>query len=151
MATSKTAKAPVKKAETKQVFSDVELEAMQAARNERRKGSKADGEADLKAAIEKLEGLDRTIAEGLHRIVTANAPSLLPKTWYGMPAWANADGKAVCFFQAASKFKARYGTFGFNPEARLDDGNIWATSFALLKLGADEEAQITALLRKAVG
>jgi uncharacterized protein YdhG (YjbR/CyaY superfamily) len=148
--TTKTAKAPTK-TKAEKAFSDVELEAMQAAKAERKKGGKADGAADLKAAIEKLTGLDRTLAEALHRIVTENAPSLQPKTWYGMPAWANADGKAVCFFQAASKFKVRYATFGFQPEASLDDGAVWATSFAVTKLGPAEEKQIAALVKKAVG
>ena len=151
MATSRTEKAPVKKAKAAKAFSDVEMEAMQAAKAERKKGGKADGAADLKAAIDKLTGLDRTLAEALHRIVTENAPSLQPKTWYGMPAWANADGKAVCFFQAASKFKVRYATFGFQPEATLDDGAVWATSFAVTKLGPSEEKQIAALVKKAVG
>ena len=147
MATTK----PAKKSKSNAVFSDAELEAMQAAKTERKKGSKADGEADLKAAIDKLDGLDRSLAEALHRIVMASAPSLNPKTWYGMPAWANADGKAVCFFTPGGKFKARYASFGFNPEAKLDDGNMWATSWAVLKLGRAEEKQIAALVKKAVG
>ncbi len=149
-ATKKT-KAPPKKTKTAKVFSDAEMEAMQAAKSERRKGSKADGEADLRAAIAKLEGLDRTIAERIHAIVTEVAPSLNPKTWYGMPAWANDDGKAVCFFTPAIKFKERYASFGFNTGAKLDDGNMWPTSWAIIKLTDAEEKQIAMLVKKAAG
>ena len=146
--TSKTArKAPAKNAK---VFSDAEMQAMQDAKKERKKGSKADGEADLKAAIDKLSGLDRTIAEGLHALVTTHAPSLAPKTWYGLPAWANADGKAVCFLTPASKFKARYSTIGFSDLANIDDGNLWPTSFGITKLGDAEKKQLAALLKQAV-
>ena len=88
---------------------------------------------------------------GIHELVTKNsAPALLPKTWYGMPAYANDDGKVVCFFQSADKFKSRYATFGFNAEARLDEGSMWATSFALTKLTAADEKRIAALVKKAV-
>ena len=107
MPATKAKKVPAKKAAAK-VFSDAEMEAMQAAKKERKKGGKADGLADLKAAIDKLSGLDRTIADGLHALVSEHAPSLAPKTWYGLPAWANADGKAVIFLTPATKFKARY-------------------------------------------
>jgi uncharacterized protein YdhG (YjbR/CyaY superfamily) len=149
-APAKTArKAPAKK--TEKVFSDAELEAMQDAKRERRKGSKADGEADLRAAIAKLSGDDKAMTEKLHEIVMANAPSLSPKTWYGLPAWANAEGKAVVFFTPASKFKDRYGSLGFSAGAKLDDGNMWPTSFALLKLGAAEEKRIAALVKQAAG
>lgn len=87
----------------------------------------------------------------IHEIVTAAAPSLMPKTWYGMPAYADKDGKVICFFQAASKFGVRYATFGFQPDAKLDDGNMWAASFALIKLTAAEEKTIIALVKKAIG
>jgi uncharacterized protein YdhG (YjbR/CyaY superfamily) len=151
--TTKAKKAPAKKAPAKKakVFSDAEMEAMQDAKKERKKGSKADGLADLKAAIAKLAKTEQPVVEKLHEIVMANAPSLAPKTWYGMPAWAGADGKAVVYFTPASKFKERYATLGFNASAKLDEGNMWSTSWALLKLGAAEEKQIAALVRKAVG
>lgn len=148
---AKAAKAPAKKARSKSVFSAEELEAMQDAKKERKKGSKADGEADLRAAIAKLDAAERPTVEKLHDIVMATAPSLSPKTWYGMPAWADESGKAVCYFTPASKFKERYATFGFNANARLDDGNMWPTAFALIKLGDAEAKQIAALVRKAVG
>ena len=90
------------------------------------------------------------MAERLHEIIMANAPTLTPKTWYGMPAYAR-DGKVICFFQSADKFKARYATFGFNEDAQLDDGDMWPTSFALLALTAAAEKTIAALVRKAVG
>jgi uncharacterized protein YdhG (YjbR/CyaY superfamily) len=93
---------------------------------------------------------DRTLAERIHAIVTAGAPDLMPKTWYGMPAYAR-DGKVVCYFQAADKFKARYATFGFSDEANLDDGAMWPTSFALKKLTPADEKRIAALVKKAVG
>lgn len=146
---AKTAKkAPAKKAK---VFSDAEMEAMQDAKRERKKGSKADGEADLKAAIAKLSGADKAMTERLHEIVMTTAPALAPKTWYGLPAWANADGKVVVFFTPASKFKERYASLGFGTAAKLDDGNMWPTSFAVLKLGDAEEKKIAALVKKAVG
>jgi uncharacterized protein YdhG (YjbR/CyaY superfamily) len=93
---------------------------------------------------------DRSMGKRIHEIVTVAAPELMPKTWYGMPAYANADGKVICFFQAASKFGVRYATFGFQPDAKLDDGNMWASSFALIKLTSTEEATIAALVKKAV-
>jgi len=148
MPTTTTAKkAPAKKAK---VFSDAEMEAMQAAKGERKKGSKADGLADLKAAIDKLSGLDRTIAEGLHTLVTEHAPSLSPKTWYGLPAWANADGKAVVFLTPASKFKARYSTIGFSDLANIDDGNLWPTSYGITKLSDAEKKKLATLIKQAV-
>jgi uncharacterized protein YdhG (YjbR/CyaY superfamily) len=112
-------------------------------------GGKADGEADLLAKIAEMQGPDRDMAERLHAIITASAPSLSPKTWYGMPAYAK-DGKVVCFFQSAEKFKARYATFGFNDAANLDDGEMWPTSFALKALTAAEESRIAALVKQAV-
>ncbi|MET0560652.1 MAG: DUF1801 domain-containing protein [Gaiellaceae bacterium] len=111
--------------------------------------NKADGERDVLAAIAAMKGSDRSIAKRLHAIVTATAPDLWPKTWYGMPAYAK-DGKVVCFFQAAGKFDARYATFGFNDRANLDKGAMWPVSFALKELTAAEEAKITALVKKAV-
>ena len=114
------------------------------------RGGKADGEADLLAKIAEMPERDRAIAERLHAIISATAPELSPKTWYGMPAYARA-GKVVCFFQSADKFKARYATFGFNDEARLDDGTMWPTSFALTALTPAHEKTIAALVKKAVG
>jgi uncharacterized protein YdhG (YjbR/CyaY superfamily) len=103
----------------------------------------------LLAKIAEMQGPDRDMAERLHAIITASAPSLSPKTWYGMPAYAK-DGKVVCFFQSAEKFKARYATFGFNDAANLDDGEMWPTSFALKALTAAEESRIAALVKQAV-
>ena len=110
----------------------------------------ADGEAQVLAKIEAMTEPDRTMARRVHAIVRAAAPGLTPRLWYGMPAYAN-DGNVVCFFQDARKFKSRYATLGFSDKARLDDGAMWPTGFALKKLTAAEEARITALVRKAVG
>ncbi len=111
--------------------------------------TKADGDRAVRAAIAELPEPDRALGERLHAIVAAHAPSLAPKTWYGMPAYAK-DGKVVCYFQAAAKFDARYATFGFNDAAHLDEGTMWPTSFALTELTADDEARIGALVKKAV-
>jgi uncharacterized protein YdhG (YjbR/CyaY superfamily) len=110
---------------------------------------KADGEADVLAKIDEMEESDRAMATRLHEIITTSAPALSPKTWYGMPAYAK-DGKVVCFFQPAQKFKSRYATFGFNDDAKLDEGTMWPTSFALTKLTAADEAKVAALVKKAV-
>jgi len=112
--------------------------------------NKAAGESDLLAKIAEMEGPDRAMAERLHAIIKASAPALSPKTWYGMPAYANKDGKVVCFFQSAQKFNARYATFGFNDTANLDEGAMWPTSFALKELTAAAEEKIKALVKKAV-
>ncbi|HET7700520.1 MAG TPA: DUF1801 domain-containing protein [Candidatus Limnocylindria bacterium] len=114
-----------------------------------RKGQ-GEGEAAVLAKVATMTPADRTLAQRIHAIVRASAPELTPKTWYGMPAYANKAGKVVCFFQDAAKFKARYATFGFSDEAHLDDGNTWPTSFALTKLTPADEAKITALVKKAV-
>ena len=120
------------------------------AKAEARRGSdRAAGEKDLLAKIAEMPDADRVMAEKFHSIDTATAPDLAPKTWYGMPAYAR-DGKLICFFQAAAKFKARYATFGFEENANLDDGDMWPTSFALRKLGPAEEARIVELVKKAV-
>jgi len=111
--------------------------------------SKADAESDVLAKIAEMPKSDRAMAERIHAIVKASAPNLTPRTWYGMPAYAK-DGKVVCFFKSASKFKSRYATFGFNDPANLDDGAMWATSFALKKLTAADERKIGALVKKAV-
>jgi len=112
--------------------------------------SREEGEKAVVAAIAQMKGSDRTMASRLHEIIKDSAPDLMPKTWYGMPAYADKDGKVICFFQAASKFNVRYATFGFQPEANLDDGNMWSTGFALIKLTDAEEAKIKALVKKAV-
>ena len=113
--------------------------------------SKADGEGAVLAAIAKMPEPDHAMATRLHAIVKASAPRLAPKTWYGMPAYANAEGKVVCFFQAASKFGARYATFGFNDAAKLDDGAMWPTAFALKSLNSVDEKKIAALVKQAAG
>jgi uncharacterized protein YdhG (YjbR/CyaY superfamily) len=112
---------------------------------------KANGERAVLAKIAEMQGPDRAMAERLHEIVKASAPALSPKTWYGMPAYAKEDGKVVCFFQSAKKFKSRYATLGFSDEANLDDeGAMWPTSFALKELTDTEEAKIGALVKRAV-
>lgn len=126
-----------------------EIAAMKETLKERKMG-KEEGESALLAKIAEMAEPDRSMARRLHAIVTAAAPTLQPKTWYGMPAYADKNGKAVCFFQSAGKFKARYATFGFNDNAKLDDGDMWPTSFALKKVGPAEEAKIRALVKKAV-
>jgi uncharacterized protein YdhG (YjbR/CyaY superfamily) len=137
-------------------FTDEERAAMReraqevkaAARRGQRAG-KADGESDVLAKIAEMTDADRAMAERLHALIKASAPDLSPKTWYGMPAYAK-DGKVVCFFQSAQKFKTRYATFGFSDKANLDKGAMWPTSFALKGLTADEEKKIRALVKKAV-
>ena len=114
------------------------------------RGGKAEGEADVLAKIAEMRGSDRAMAQRLHAIIMASAPTLSPKTWYGMPAYAR-DGKVVCFFQSAQKFKSRYATFGFSDQAHLDEGAMWPTAFALKELTPAGEARIGALVRKAVG
>ena len=133
-----------------QGFTADEREAMrERAREEKAAKGKADGEKDLLAKVAEMSPPDRAMAEKIHALVKANVPVLESKTWYGMPAYAK-DGKVVCFFQSAGKFKARYATFGFSDDAMLDDGNMWPTSWALTKLTAADEATIVALVKKAV-
>lgn len=112
--------------------------------------NRAAGEKMIMDSIAKLPEPDRSMAKRIHEIVTKTAPKLWPKTWYGMPAYANDEGKVVCFFQPADKFKARYSTLGFNDSAMLDDGDMWATSFALKKLTSEAEDKIAKLVKKAV-
>ena len=135
-------------------FTDEERAAMKERAKElkaeaRANKNRAAGESDLLAKIAEMPEPDRAMATRLHEIVKASAPALLPKTWYGMPAYAR-DGKVVCFFQSADKFNSRYATFGFNDTANLDEGHMWPTSFALKELTAAEEARIRALVKKAV-
>ena len=114
-----------------------------------RGSNKADGESDVLAKIAEMPEPDRAMGKRLHAVITASAPVLSPKLWYGMPAYAK-DGKVVCFFQSAQKFKTRYATLGFSDEANLDEGAMWPTAFALTKLTAADEARIGALVKKAV-
>ncbi len=155
MATTKkaTATTPAKT----QTFTDDERAAMKERvkeqKAEARRGAragKADGESDVLAKIAEMPNADRAMAERIHKIVKSSAPDLAPKLWYGMPAYAR-DGKVVCFFQAADKFKARYATLGFSDEAKLDDGAMWPTAFALTKLTAADEKRIGELVKQAAG
>ena len=135
-------------------FSDDEKAAMKERAKEqkasaRRGAEKADGERDVLAKIAEMPEPDRVMGERIHAVVTASAPALAPKLWYGMPAYAR-DGKVVCFFQAAEKFKTRYATFGFSDAANIDDGTMWPSAFALTKLTAADEARIATLVKKAV-
>lgn len=116
---------------------------------ERANRSRAEGETDLLAKIAEMPEPDRSLAQRVHELVTANAPDLMPRTWYGMPAYTR-DGKVVCFFQSAAKFNARYATLGFNDTANLDDGAMWPTSFALKEMTAAVEDKISALVKEAV-
>ncbi len=134
----------------KKGFTDEERSAVkQRARELKAEAEKADGESAVLASIAEMQEPDRVMAERLHAIIKANAPVLTPKTWYGMPAYAK-DGKIVCFFQSAQKFKTRYATLGFNEKANLDEGGMWPVYFALKELTGAEEARIVALLKKAV-
>jgi uncharacterized protein YdhG (YjbR/CyaY superfamily) len=131
-------------------FTDEERAAMRERARELKAGAgKADGESDVLAKIAEMPKPDRAMAERLHAIIKASAPALSPRTWYGMPAYAK-DGKVVCFFQSAQKFKTRYATFGFSDKANLDEGAMWPTAFALKELTTAEEARIGALVKKAL-
>ena len=146
---------PKKDTAKSKVWTDEEKAAMKERAKEMKAEARAsknrdEGEKTLLAAIAKMPEPDRSMAKRIHEIVKTNAPDLMPKTWYGMPAYADADGKVICFFQAASKFSVRYSTLGFQPDAKLDEGNMWAASFALIKLTASEESKIAALVKKAV-
>jgi uncharacterized protein YdhG (YjbR/CyaY superfamily) len=140
------------------VWSDVERDAAKETARERRAAARrspeeqrVEGEKDVQAKIAEMPQPDRGMAERLHAIVKAAAPTLVPRTFYGMPAYATEgkDGKVICFFQASSKFKVRYSTFGFQPDAKLDDGSMWPTSFALTELTAADEKRIAELVKKA--
>jgi len=141
-----TAKRPSAKAS--KGFTDEERAAMKERARELKRG-KTDGESDVLAKIAEMPEPDRSMAERLHALIKAIAPTLSPKTWYGMPAYAR-DGDVICFFQSAQKFKARYSTFGFSDKANLDEGAMWPTAFALKTLTSVEEAKIEALVKKAV-
>jgi uncharacterized protein YdhG (YjbR/CyaY superfamily) len=144
MADTKTAK------KRTQTFTAEEKAAMKEAARERKAGA-ANGESDVLAKIAEMPAADRTMAERVHSLIKASAPELTPRTWYGMPAYADKDGKVVCHFQSADKFKSRYATLGFSDKAKLDDGNIWPNSFALKQLTAADEKTIRELVKRAVG
>jgi uncharacterized protein YdhG (YjbR/CyaY superfamily) len=154
--TRQSAKSSAAKGKASKGFTDEERAAMRERARELKaearrgpRGGKADGESDVLAKIAEMPGRDRAMAERLHAIIKASAPALSPRTWYGMPAYAK-NGKVVCFFQSAQKFKTRYATFGFSDKANLDKGAMWPTAFALKELTADDEARIGALVKKAV-
>jgi uncharacterized protein YdhG (YjbR/CyaY superfamily) len=152
--TQKSAKSTTATNKKSKGFTDEERAAMKERARElkaeaRRRADKADGERDVLAKIAEMRGKDRAMAKRIHAIIKASAPALSPKTWYGMPAYAK-DGKVVCFFTSAEKFKSRYATLGFNDTANLDEGAMWPTSFALKELTPGEEAKIGALVKKAV-
>jgi uncharacterized protein YdhG (YjbR/CyaY superfamily) len=152
--TQKSTKNTTATGKKSKAFTDEERAAMKERAQEvkaeaRRDADRAAGESDVLEKIAEMQGSDRAMAKRLHAIIKASAPALSPKTWYGMPAYAK-DGKVVCFFQSAQKFKSRYATFGFNDTANLDEGAMWPTSFALKKLTAAEEKKIAALVKKAV-
>ena len=147
--TAKKGKQSAKSTDKKEGFSAEEKAAMRARARELK--ANEDGESAVREAIAKMSPQDRAIAKRVHELVKATAPDLVPKTWYGMPAYTNKDGKVVCFFRDAGKFKDRYATFGFNDSAKLDNGSMWPVAFALTKLTAADEAKIRALVKKAVG
>ncbi|MEK9659071.1 MAG: DUF1801 domain-containing protein [Chloroflexota bacterium] len=148
MAEGKTTKRTAKKADG---FSAEERAAMRERARELKAGaSAADGEAEVLAKIAAMPDSDRAMAERLHAVIKAAGPTLTPRTWYGMPAYSH-DGQTLCFFQPRAQFKARYMTLGFSDKAHLDEGPMWATSFALMELTPEAEARITELVRRAVG
>jgi uncharacterized protein YdhG (YjbR/CyaY superfamily) len=153
--TQKSAKSATASNKKSKRFTDEERAAMKARAQElkaeaRANKNKADGENDVLATIAAMPEPDRAMAERLHEIIKASAPELSPKTWYGMPAYATRDGKVVCFFQSAQKFKTRYASLGFSDAANLDEGALWPVAFALKELTGTEEARIVALLKKAL-
>ena len=149
-ATQKSAKSSTATKKRYEGFTDEEKDAMKDRVEEQKVASrKADGESEVLAKIAEMREPDRAMARRLHAIIKTSAPALSPRTWYGMPAYAK-DGKVLCFFQSAQKFKTRYATFGFNDAAKLDEGAMWPVAFALTKLTADDEARIGALVKKAV-
>jgi uncharacterized protein YdhG (YjbR/CyaY superfamily) len=150
-------KSTTTKSKAANVWTDEERAAMQASARERKVASRrgpvderAEGEADVRAKIADMPTADRIMGERIHELVTTSAPSLAPKTYYGMPAYAK-DGKVICFYKPASKFKVRYSTFEFQPDARLDDGEMWPVSFAVAELNPRSEARIAELVKKAIG
>jgi len=149
--TQKSTKSTTASGKAHKGLSAEELAAMKETLKERKAAaSKEEAEKAVLEKIAEMKEPDRSMAKRLHAIIKASAPTLLPKTWYGMPAYANEDGKVVCFFQTAQKFNTRYSTFGFNDSANLDEGTMWPVAFALKELTAAEEARIVALVKKAV-
>ena len=153
--TQRSAKRTAATGKTSRGFTDEERAAMRERAQElkaeaRASKDRAAGESAVLAKIAEMPASDRALAERIHAIVKANAPTLSPKTWYGMPAYANKEGKVVCFFRNASKFKERYAMFGFNDVAKLDDGSMWPVAFALTKLTKADEARIAKLVKQAV-
>src|SRR4029077_11158000 len=147
--TQQSARSTTAEANTSKGFSDEEKAAARARIRElKAEAAKADGKLELLAAIARMQEPDRSIAKRVHALITAAAPALAPKTWYGMPAYAK-DGNVICYFQNAGKFKVRYQTLGFSDKAKIDDGAMWPIQYALTKLSATEEAKITALVKKA--
>lgn len=147
---------PARAGESSDVWTDEERAVMKETARERKETSRrspeeqrAEGERDVFAKIEQMAPLDREMARRIHALVKTSAPDLVPRTWYGMPAYSK-DGKVICFFQAASKFKLRYATFGFQPDARVDDGTMWPVAYALIKLTPADEAKIAELVKRAV-
>jgi uncharacterized protein YdhG (YjbR/CyaY superfamily) len=157
MPTKETTKSRYQSRDAERVWTDEERAAMQESARERKAAARrdpaaerADGEREIREKIAQMPEPDRTVAERIHALVTSSAPTFVPRTYYGMPAYAR-DGKVICFFQPASKFKVRYSTFGFQPDARIDDGAMWPVAFAVTELTADVEARIVGLVKKAAG
>ena len=148
--TKKSASGTAVNRKVSMVLTEGEKAAMRELVRERRRSGEADGEAEALAKIAEMREPDRAMAKRIHALVKASAPVLSPKTWYGMPAYANKDGKVVCFFQSGLKFKTRYATFGFQPDAHLDEGTMWPTSWALTALTPADEKRIATLVKKAV-
>jgi uncharacterized protein YdhG (YjbR/CyaY superfamily) len=149
MSTTSKKKQSAQSTKKNEGFSAEEKAAMRARARELK--DQADGESAVRAAIAGMSPKDRVIAKKLHELIKDTAPDLMPKTWYGMPAYADNDGKVICFFRDAGKFKERYGMLGFNDRAKLDDGSMWPVAFAVTKLTAADEAKIRKLVKKAVG
>jgi uncharacterized protein YdhG (YjbR/CyaY superfamily) len=156
-ATKASSKRTSTRGKSANVWTEEERAAMQESARERKAAARrgpgderAEGERDIRAKIAEMPEPDRAMAERIHALVTASAPVLVPRTYYGMPAYAK-DGKVICFFQPASKFKVRYSTFGFQPDAKVDDGQMWPVAFAVTKLTAGVEARIAELVKKAAG
>ena len=152
-----TAKTTTKTTGAVNVWTDEERAAMQESARERKSAARrspdeerAEGEREVLAKIAELPDADRALAERVHALVSASAPTLVPRTYYGMPAYAK-DGKVICFFQPAAKFKVRYSTFGFQPDAKIDDGEMWPVAFALIELTPDVEERIATLVKRAAG
>ena len=151
----KSTKRAAARAKSSEIWTDVEREAIQEAAQERKRSARrrpgderAQGERDVRAKIAEMAAPDQVMAERIHALVSATAPGLVPRTWYGMPAYTK-DGKVICFFKAASKYKERYASFGFDTAAKLDEGTFWPTSWALTGLTPAIENQIAALVKKA--